>query len=71
MIEGRSVRWKDIATALLRTNRRIYDEAVPVLYQSHAFDFGVNMHNVARFFNKISFAARQNVHRIHMELLHL
>lgn len=69
MIEGPNVYGKDITTTLLRTNRRIYDEALPVLYQSHAFDFGIDVHNIAPFFDQISFAARQNVHCIHMELL--
>lgn len=60
---------KDITTALLRTSRRIYDEALPVLYQSHTFDFGIDVHNIAPFFDHTSLAARQNVHCIHMELL--
>ena len=60
---------KDITTALLRTNRRIYDEALPVLYQSHTFDFGIDVQNIAPFFDHVSSAARQNIHGIHMELL--
>ena len=55
--------------ALLGTNRRIYDEALPLTYQSHTFDFGIDVHNIAPFFNRTSYAARQNAHRIHMELL--
>lgn len=68
-IEGAGAFGKDITTALLRINRRIYDEALPVLYQSHAFDFGIDVHNIAPFFNKTSFAARQNIGCVHMELL--
>lgn len=68
-IEGASAFGKDITAALLRTNRCIYDEALPVLYQSHAFDFGIDVHNIAPFFNQTSFAARQNVQCVHMELL--
>ena len=68
-IEGPSVYGKDIATALLRTNRCIYDEALPILYQSHTFDFGIDVHNIATFFDHTSSAARQNVHCIHLELL--
>ena len=68
-IEGPGAFGKDITTALLRTNRRIYDEALPVLYQSHAFDFSIDVHNIAPFFSQTSFAARQNIDCIHMELL--
>ena len=69
IIEGPSVHGKDITIALLRTNRSIYKEALPVLYQSHTFDFGIDVHNIAPFFDQTSFAARQNVHCIHMRLL--
>lgn len=68
-IQGPSPHGKDITTALLRTNRRIYEEALPVLYHSHAFDFGIDVHNIALFFDQTSSAARQSVHCIHMELL--
>ena len=68
-IEGPSAYGKDITTALLRSNRQIYDEALPILYQSHAFDFGIDVHNIAPFFSRTSSAARQNVGCIHMELL--
>lgn len=67
--QGGSAFGKDITTALLRTNKRIYDEALPVLYQIHTFDFGIEVLNIEPFFSKTSFAARQNVHGIHMELL--
>ncbi|KAF6237104.1 hypothetical protein HO173_004572 [Letharia columbiana] len=68
-MEGPYVYGKEITTALLRTNRRIHDEALPVLYQSHAFDFGIDVHYVAPFFDQISTAARRNVGCIHMELI--
>ena len=60
---------KDITIGLLRTSRHIYNEALAVLYQSHVFDFGIDVHNMAPFFDQISSAGRQHVHRIHMELL--
>ena len=63
----RSIYGKDITTGLLRVSKSIYSEAVPILYQSHTFDFGVDVFGIVPFLRKMTPLAQANVSSIHME----
>ena len=62
-----SIYGKDITTGLLRVSKSIYSEAVPILYQSHTFDFGVDVFGIVPFLRKMTPLAQANVCSIHME----
>ena len=59
---------KDIATGLLLVSKSIYAEAIPILYNSRYFDFGVDVFGIIPFLKKMTPRARENVHNIHMEI---
>lgn len=68
-IEGPSAHGKDMTTAVLVTNLAIYGEALPILYQVHTFDFGIDAQNIVPFFNQTSSAARLNIQCIRIEVI--
>ena len=59
---------KDINVNLLATNSLVNNEAVPVLYQLHTFDFASNVRSVVPFMRNLSDETRQNLRGIWMEL---
>jgi len=59
--------WSDTA-ALLRTNRQVYDEAEPILYQCVCFNFELDVDDGLNFFQRISNRARLNIQPISMTL---
>ena len=62
---------KEIYASLLATNRLVYNEAVPMLYRLHTFNFMTNVRNVEPFLRSLPEEARQNLHGIAMELHYL
>lgn len=61
---------KDIATALLRTNRQIHSEVEPTLYQNYTFDFDKDLSVGTAFLKSISQPARLSIRSVSMVLLH-
>ena len=59
---------REVNISLLAANRLIYNEALPVLYQQHTFDFTTNLGNVVPFLESLSEEARQCLYGIAMEL---
>ena len=59
---------KEIYASLLATNRLVYNEAVPILYRLHTFDFMTNVGSIKPFLSSLPEEARQNLHGIAMEL---
>ena len=59
---------KDIATALIRSNRHVFNEAEPLLYQFHCFSFEGCGDDGISFLHHISCRARQSIRRIRLEL---
>ena len=59
---------KDINVSLLATNRLVNNEAIPVLYQMHTFDFERNVRSIEPFLLNLSDETRQNLRGIWMEL---
>ena len=60
----------DIDTALLLTNRQIFDETEPILYQTRFIQIGVYLHKGLEFLESLSPRARQNVRAVHIALPH-
>ena len=59
---------KDINTSLLRVNRLVNSEAIPVLYRSHIFDFTREVRNVTPLLRGLPEGARHTLQGISMEL---
>ncbi|CAD6574403.1 MAG: hypothetical protein ASARMPREDX12_006578 [Alectoria sarmentosa] len=59
---------KEINFGLLTANKRVHEEAIPVLYQLRTFDFKTNVGGVILFLRSLPELARQNVRGITMEL---
>lgn len=59
-----------INTAILRTSHALHEEAEPFLYQSHEFDFYVDVFGVVPFFRSLSHIARQNIRCLTIHLHH-
>ena len=62
---------KDITTGLLLVSKSVYSETVPILYQSHSFDFGIDVFGIVPFLRKMTPLARASVRSIHMEKYNL
>lgn len=60
----------DINTALLLTNRQIFDEAEPILYQTRFIHIGVYLRTGLEFLEGLSPRARRNIRAVHIELSH-
>lgn len=58
----------DIDTALLLTNRQIFDEAEPLLYQTRFIKIGVHLNKGLEFLESLSPRARQNIRAVHIVL---
>ena len=58
----------DIDTALLLTNRQIFDEAEPILYQTRFIQIGVYLHKGLEFLESLSPRARGNIRAVHIDL---
>lgn len=56
----------EIDAAILRTCQQIHDEAEPMLYRLHDFDFGTNTSSILSFLHTISDRARHNIRCIGM-----
>ncbi|KAK9413767.1 hypothetical protein SUNI508_11710 [Seiridium unicorne] len=53
-----------LCTALMRTNRQVYNETVHLIYARHAFDFGNDVEAVAAFLSDLRPHSRQMVPEI-------
>ena len=58
----------DIDTALLLTNRQIFDEAEPILYQTRFIKIGIYLDKGLKFLESLSPRARQNIRAVHIVL---
>ena len=58
----------DIDTALLLTNRQIFDEAEPILYQTRFIQIGVYLHKGFEFLESLSPRARRNIRALYISL---
>lgn len=56
----------EIDAAILRTCQQIHDEAEPMLYRLHDFDFGTNTSSIVSSLHTISDRARQNIRCVGM-----
>ena len=59
-----------IDTALLLTNRQIFDETEPILYQTRFIQIGVYLHKGLGFLESLSPRARRNIRAVHITLPH-
>ena len=59
---------KELNVSLLAANRLVYNEALPVLYQQHTFDFRTNVGIIVPFLKCLPQEARQYLYKIAMEL---
>ena len=58
----------DIDSALLLTNRQIFDEAEPILYQTRFIQIGVYLHKGFEFLESLSPRARRNIRAVYISL---
>ena len=58
----------DIDTALLLTNRQIFDEAEPILYKTRFIQIGVYLHKGFEFLESLSPRARRNIRAVYISL---
>ena len=58
----------DIDTALLLTNRQIFNEAEPVLYQTRTLTIGFYLHKGLEFLQSLSPRARRNIRAVDVAL---
>ena len=71
MVQGaKSEFGTDIDTALLLTNRQIFDEAEPILYQTRFIQIGVYLHKGLEYLESLSPRARRNIRAVHITLPH-
>lgn len=56
----------DIHPAILRVNRLIHTEAVPILYSQHIFDFGIDIESVVPFLSDLTPPARSSIKYIRL-----
>ena len=65
---GRDKFSTDINIALLLTNRQIFDEAEPILYQTRFLHIGIYLRKGLEFLEGLSPRARRNIRVVHIEL---
>lgn len=49
---------------ILAVNRKIYNEASPLLYENRIFDFGTSLEALQPFFNDLTFESRQMIQEV-------
>ena len=58
----------DMDTALLLTNRQVFDETEPILYHTLFIQIGVYLHKGLEFLKSLSPRARRNIRAVHIAL---